>query len=68
MPRALAEGLLAGLALGLAMLTLHAPAGPGRLTDRLIWLAVLGALGAVNGLVIYLLATPRSFNPSSGHP
>jgi hypothetical protein len=67
-PRVLAEGLLVGLALGLAALALHAPAGPERLTDRLIWLAVLAALGAVNGVVVYLLSAPHSFTPSSGRP
>jgi len=61
--RALFEGLAAGLLVACVMLLVPLGGEPGIrpvLTDILIWCAVLGAIGAANGILVYGLSAYSS--------
>jgi len=59
--RVIGEGALAGLALGGIIAALPGPVEPGvhiSGADVLLWLAVMGAVGSVNALLVYLFSIP----------
>jgi hypothetical protein len=61
--RVIAEGAVAGLVFAIVLKAIPGSGEPGIRfsgTDDRIWLLVLGALGSVNALVAYLLATRQS--------
>ena len=66
--RVLLEGIAAGIAVGLIAFLFsfirEYAITPMRILDILTWLAVLGAVGTTNAVVVYALA---SILPKSGH-
>jgi len=61
MGQVMGEGALAGLTHGGVMAALPGTGEPGLRvsgTDVPLWLAVLGAVGSVNALLVYLISTP----------
>jgi hypothetical protein len=61
MGQVMGDGALAGLTLGGVIAALPGTGEPGLRvsgTDVPLWLALLGTLGSVNALLVYLISTP----------
>ena len=63
--RVIGEGALAGVALGVILLALAGPRQPDvhvAWAAIATWLAVIGAVGSLNALLVYLFSTPSHVN------